>query len=349
MNTLLKITVMSLTLSACANDKNIEVKYSGENLLNSYSITRDKETKAASFHATKDGAWLLYAGESVETIDVRKPIIKGTQAGDFSVPVNDSIRSYFFLKTDAGTAILAERHLPMTGGYNFRDLGGYVNKDGKHIKWGKVFRSDDLHSLTKADLFYLNHIPLLSIVDFRSPAEIAEAPDKVPAKATEYKLSISPGNLSESTVSDMGKLTSAELVQFMIDMNKAFSTEPAIIKQYKAFFALLQDETKIPLLFHCTAGKDRTGMGAALFLYALGVDEETIMNDYMASNIYLGDKFAAYTEKDPQLKPLFEVKKEYLQAGIDQIKQDHGSVENYLTTILDVDLAKMKQLYLFED
>ena len=244
---------------------------------------------------------------------------------------------------------MAERHLPITGAYNFRAMGGFENKEGKHIKWGKVFRSDDLHSLTDADLTYLNSIPLRSIVDFRSPAEIKEAPDKLPPLATEYTLSITPGNLNADAVNDLAKMPAAEIVGFMEDMNRAFSTDSTIIKQYKTYFELLQDETKTPLLFHCTAGKDRTGMAAALFLYALGVDEEVIMNDYMASNIYLGDKFAAYTQKYPQLIPLFEVKKEYLQAGIDQIKKDHTSVENYLEHVLQVDLAKMKQLYLFEE
>lgn len=348
MNTILKITIMSLILSSCNTPENTELNYSGENLLDSYSITRDKETKAASLHVTKEGPWKLYAGESVASINLSTPLIEGKDVGVISIPVNDSTRSYFYLTTDSGTAIMGERHLPITGAYNFRDMGGFENKEGKHIKWGKVFRADDLHSLTSADLTYLNSIPLRSVIDFRSPAEIKEGPDKLPPLATEYTLSIAPGNLNADAVSDLAKMSTEQIAGFMEEMNRAFSTDPSIIKQYKTYFELLQNETDTPLLFHCTAGKDRTGMAAALFLYALGVDEEIIMNDYLASNNYLGDKFAAYTAKYPQLIPLFEVKKEYLQAGIDQIKKDHTTVENYLTTILNVDLDKMKQLYLFE-
>ncbi len=89
-------------------------------------------------------------------------------------------------------------------------------------------------------------------------------------------------------------------------------------------------------------------MGAALFLYSLGVDEETIFNDYLSSNAYLGDKYAQYTMQYPSLKPLLEVQKEYLKAGIDEIKRNHGPVEQYLENVLNVDIGKMKEIYLYK-
>ena len=88
-------------------------------------------------------------------------------------------------------------------------------------------------------------------------------------------------------------------------------------------------------------------MGAALILYALGVDEATIMQDYLASNIYLDNKYAKELERNPELKSVLTVKREFLQAGIDRIKQDHGSVENFLKNVLKVDLAKFKERYLY--
>ena len=109
----------------------------------------------------------------------------------------------------------------------------------------------------------------------------------------------------------------------------------------------MQDSTRVPLLFHCSAGKDRTGTAAALILYALGVDEAIIMEDYLASNHYLGDKYAKELEQNPGLKPVLTVKREFLQAAIDRIKQDHGSVENFLVKVLHVDIPKFKARYLY--
>ena len=133
----------------------------------------------------------------------------------------------------------------------------------------------------------------------------------------------------------------------MMQMNTLFVTDSTFVDKYRIFFRLLQDEQEVPLLFHCSAGKDRTGMGAALILYALGVDEATIMQDYLASNIYLDNKYAKELERNPEPKSVLTVKREFLQAGIDRIKQDHGSVENFLKNVLKVDLAKFKERYLY--
>lgn len=348
MNKIFYSIVMSILVISCSSDKKNTVEYSGEDISQVSSILRDKNTKKASLKIEQEGKWVLYVGNSVETVDFSSPILEGENAGSYPIPVNDSIRSYFLLKTNKGTAILAERHLPMTGGYNFRDMGGIKNKDGKYVKWGKVLRSDDLNKLTDADLVYLNHIPLRSVVDFRSATEIEEAPDKVPASATEYRLSISPGSLSKSTLKDIVSMPTEKTIKMMEEMNRSFSTDSIIINEYITYFQLLQDDTKTPLLFHCTAGKDRTGMGAALFLYSLGVDGETIFNDYLSSNTYLGDKYAQYTMQYPSLKPLLEVQKEYLKAGIDEIKRNHGPVEQYLENVLNVDIGKMKEIYLYK-
>jgi Protein tyrosine/serine phosphatase len=238
-----------------------------------------------------------------------------------------------------------ERILPLEGGFNFRDLGGYKTVSGKTVKWGKVFRSEEMSSLTPSDLDYLNNIPLRTVVDFRSEEEIYESPDKIPASVTDcYELTINPGR--HSSMTDISMLTTENGEGFMKEIYCSFVTEKAIIDRYKFFFLLLQKESKMPLLFHCTAGKDRTGMGAALFLASLGVDEETIFEDYILSNKQLEDKYKSIIERIPQLIALLEVRPQYLQAGFDQIKKDHTSIENYILNILGVNIDLMKELYL---
>ena len=237
------------------------------------------------------------------------------------------------------------RILPLEGGFNFRDLGGYESTCGKTVKWGKVFRSDEMGQLTPADLDYLNNIPILTVVDFRSKDEIEAAPDKVPASVVNtYELTINPGN--HSSIGDISKLSEANGEEFMKEINRAMVSNPEIIDIYKAFFAILQDEKQTSLIFHCTAGKDRTGLGAALFLVSLGVDEKIIFEDYLLSNQQLENKYKSITDRLPQLKSLFEVRPQYLQAAFDRIKEDHGSVEIFLRDVLDVDTELMKILYL---
>lgn len=352
MDTKLFSTVTVLTALAAMScgrmAKPDKAGYSGGDITHDVNIIRDKTTKDASLVVDQDIQWELYTGPAVDSIDFWKPVLTGKGAGTFPIDVPNDRRSYFQIVTPNGNAILAERHLPMTGGYNFRDLGGFRTRDGRHVKWGKIFRSDDMHNLTPSDLEYLSSIPIVSVVDFRSDTEIKAAPDKLADSVKwHYLYSITPGDLQE--IATAGTLPAEEqMLQAMENVNILLVTNKDAIEQYRKFFSLLQDEEKLPLLFHCTAGKDRTGMGAALFLASLGVDEPTIMEDYLSSNEYLGDKYGSLILAHPELEPLMTVRKEYLQAGLDRIKQDHGSIENYLSGTLGVDLDKMKQIYLYE-
>lgn len=336
-----------MLLASCGNSGEVSrAEYAGEDISGVARIVRDKQSKAASLSIEVPGKWTLYAGPSVETIDFSRPLLEGDGAGTFPLAVSDSVRSYFQLITEKGKAILAERHLPMTGGYNFRDLGGFKTTDGRYVKWGKIIRSDDLYHLTEADLTYLASLPLISVVDFRAEAEVSQAPDKLPATTTgHYPYSITPGNLTASM--DLSSLSSNKGDSVMMEINIMLVSDTASIKRYTDYFTLLQNEKDIPLLFHCSAGKDRTGMAAALTLFALGVDEETIMKDYLSSNVYLGDKYREYIAKYPALRSLFEVKSEYIQAGIEWVKKEYGTVENYLGKVLHVDTEKLKVMYLY--
>ncbi len=345
---LISLIVMSLSFNSCNNRGSSDnTFYEGSDISGIADITRDKNTRETIFTIETNGKWKLYAGDEVKSIDHNNPVLEGEGSGRYSVPVSATRRNYFQLVTTDGKAILAERHLPMNGGFNFRDLGGIKNKDGRFTKWGKIFRADDLHSLTDNDLDYLSTIPLITIVDFRSEEEIRQAPDRVPSSVREdHAYSITPGNLTASAT-DLSSLSNLNLDSVMISINKLLVTDSSAIARYKDFFGLLQNKDSIPLLFHCTAGKDRTGMGAALILYALNVDDNRIIEDYLLSNTYLKDKYAAYINQYPSLEPLFGVKPAYLQAGIDQIRETYGSIDDYLQNTLQVDLAKFREMYLY--
>lgn len=241
---------------------------------------------------------------------------------------------------DASADIAAQvRILPIQGAYNVRDLGGYPTAENKHVKWHTIFRSGDLNKLTDEDLSYFAEIPIKSYIDFRDSSEIAKAPDRKPASLLhDYLLPIEAGNIY-----DISKISAEQAFTLLIDVNKIFVRDNQDV--YREFFKILMDENNTPLLFHCSAGKDRTGFGAALFLSSLGVNREIIIQDYLLSNECLGDKYAAEIKAYPALEPLLIVKKEYIQAAFDVIDKEYGGMENYLTKNLNVDLEKMKKLY----
>ncbi len=189
------MVLLASSFIACKDKPTVAV-YEGKDISGEFSFEREKMTKTAMFQIKTPGKWELFVGQSVEGIDFSNPFLEGEGEGVYMLNLPDTVRSYFQLKTPGGKAIFAERHLPMTGGYNFRDLGGYRTQEGRYIKWGKLIRSDELHHLTKKDLKYLSGVPIQTIVDFRSESERNTDPDKRPSSVGQvYELSIMPGTV----------------------------------------------------------------------------------------------------------------------------------------------------------
>ena len=192
------------------------------------------------------------------------------------------------------------------------------------------------------------------IADFRGPYEVKSAPDKEPATITRISLPAGSESIGDSTY----------MKTFLKDVSSGkgltdFYAKTAPFKErYKPLFdQLLSLNKDSALLFHCTAGKDRTGIAAALVLYALGVDEETIMNDHLATNYYraadnekmIGLFTKAYRLTEEQARDVMAAKKEYLKAMFDAINLNYGSVDAFLEKELGLDRtkrAKLGRLYL---
>lgn len=234
---------------------------------------------------------------------------------------------------------LESRLRPLEGGHNLRDLGGYPTADGRRVKWGRLFRSAELSGLTEADLEHLAEIPVRTVIDLRRPSEIREAPDRLPASVTgTVHLPITAGDPSLLTVPDRhAAARQMEEVYRVLarDNREAFSR----------FLALLTEPSRGPVVFHCAAGKDRTGFAAMLFLAALGVDRETILADFLLSNPGLGHKYANWVAAHPHLEPLVVVEPSYLEAGFEVIDQEFGGLTSYLTRHLSADITTLRRLY----
>ena len=253
----------------------------------------------------------------------------------------------------AQVADSTKRHVILQGAANFRDIGGYKTTDGRHVKWGEVYRSADISKLTDADMIKLKSLNVIYDVDLRGRQESAQAPDQLNA-GMDYIL-CPAGSDNMDWLKTMSKLKGSQADSLMMVY---YSNTQYLADRYKPFFnKLINLPDGQSLVFHCTAGKDRTGIGSALFLYSLGVPYDTIMSDYLASNYYRKDanaKLAAqmvqYMHIDPEVaKSMAGVKKEYLDATFDTIKKRYGSVDNYLKTQLGLDdekIATLKQKFL---
>lgn len=345
---------------ACSSDddEKMRIGYSGKDISNQVEIVRDAKTKKATMNVTTDNEWKLYAGPTVEAIDLTQIALTGTSKGEFNLALDADKRYIFQFETKEGQALVAEKRLPIKGGYNFRDMGGMKNKENKFVRWGRLFRTDEMNKLTDEDLTYVASTGLFTVVDFRTSSEkegglggmIPPAPDKlaVSIKNT-YDLPISAGNIFSDEA--MNKIrqgaTSDELAEVMKNSYIELVSKDEYVASLKTFFSYIQDESKLPLSFHCSAGKDRVGVVSMLIYSALDIDKETIMKDYMLSKQYIAGKYDRYVMVYPSIGPLVTVDEAYLEAAYTTIEQKYGSMNKFLTEVLNIDINKMKKLYLY--
>ena len=238
----------------------------------------------------------------------------------------------------------AKRILPITGGYNFRDLGSIPTNDNTYIKENLLIRTDELSQLNEDDLNLLAELNVKTIVDFRTEMERSQSIDRVPSTVkNEIHLDIMAANMN----SFMEKIQSGNndykglLKHFYTDL----ITSDNAITEYQTFFNILQNPENTSVIYHCTAGKDRTGIATALILESLNVDRTIIEYDYLLSNQFLESKYAHYIDQNPALADLFLVNKEYLEHAFEVIEKQYYSTSDYLTDILKVDTDLMKKIY----
>ena len=252
--------------------------------------------------------------------------------------------------------------LPFAGGNNFRELGGYHADEGKTIKWGQIYRGFPTGRLTtEADRARLDGLGLRLILDLRSGVEAAKLPDYVPdgarlvqicglRDATGQEIDFSPNDIQRLVQNAPAGTNLTQLIyRQMLTGNKAFK---------ELFRALEAGET--PILFHCTAGKDRTGVAAMLILLALGASDETICADYARTNLCRAAEIekamadhAAEIAADPAQRMRWQS-----SAGVDPetapfvlrtIRQDYGSAESYLEAeygLTPARLMRLRRMYL---
>tara|TARA_B100000945_G_C20413544_1_gene613925 strand:- start:1187 stop:2062 length:876 start_codon:yes stop_codon:yes gene_type:complete len=260
-------------------------------------------------------------------------------------------------KTDSAFQNEDYRLLPMDGAHNTRELGGYKTADGLSVKWGMLFRSDKLSDISKTDQAYLQNLGIKKIIDFRSKEEKAEDPDIIPKGISYIEMPISVDGAMRSKIEAVLKgETNKEVKSFLIDANKEFVSD--YVEVYENFLrGLIDDEG--PILFHCTAGKDRAGFAAAITLIALGVSKEDVIKDYMKTNQFTKKRIeeiikqielmTLYQTDAEILRPLLGVEREYIETAFRTAEEEYGSLENFIKNglnISDEDIKKLRNKFL---
>jgi protein-tyrosine phosphatase len=253
------------------------------------------------------------------------------------------------------------RHVPLQGQPNFRDLGGYASRDGRTVKWRTLYRSGELGQLSDDDVGTLAALGIRTVIDLRSPQEVsARGEGRLPPGTRVRPMPIASSDVFTKLVPMFLKGDFSQVPPNLLErVNRLLVSE--FTAQYAGLLRVLLDPENRPLVFHCTQGKDRAGFGAAIVLSALGVPWETVVHDYLLSNEYRKEendkllgmirRFAAAQGQPGAEQVAFErvegllyVREQSLQAAHAEILERHGSVERYLIEGLGASEGELEKL-----
>ncbi len=291
----------------------------------------------------------IAAGPTPETLDHRHRITVAAEHTRHRLPAAGPERRFVSVSPHAGgpAMVAADRRVAFEGISNFRDLGGYRTRSGGTVKWGRVFRADALHGMTDRDLGLYERLGLKTVFDLRADAERTERPNPVPSRPLAIL------GRPEEQGGAPAALPPAEGLdgeRFLYELYAGLIRHSAA--QIGELFTALAEDDGLPAVFHCHAGKDRTGLVAALLLDALGVDREVILDDYE-----LTARYRRRTDQEPTLQKLLDyglppetaagvltTPRWAMQHALEDLDQNYGGVEEYLLGPTGMDGDAMQAL-----
>jgi protein-tyrosine phosphatase len=234
--------------------------------------------------------------------------------------------------TDALPPLPADRHIALEGSVNFRDLGGYEGLDGRSTKWGYLFRADGLSHLTEADHKILQALNVATVIDLRTNEEIER--DRFDLEATPVTYHHAPLIQRTSNPQDFEAAPFLLRDTYVTMLTKATS-------QIRLAVEVIADQENHPVVFHCAAGKDRTGVLAALLLGLVGVSPETIVADYALTARAMERLREKILARNPELRErmgenvteVMSAAPENMERFLAVVEERHGSIEAYAKSI----------------
>ncbi|RAK52661.1 tyrosine-protein phosphatase [Phenylobacterium deserti] len=326
------------------------------------AVERTGDTLTVTWKASPNAAVDVLVAERPDApASALKLVSNDDRDGRHTLAAPASRRLYVTLRGAKGETLhVAERVLPVEGVQNFRDVGGYRTIDGRRVRWGVIYRSAGLSQIAPGEADELGSLGIRTVHDLRSKGERANEPTRWPGagqpiiKARDYDMDMSgfakafAGGINETKA----RQTFAAFYPGILDSHR---------EQFRELFQTLLS-AEGPVLYHCSAGKDRTGVATGLVLTALGVPRETVLADYALSNRYYRMNLSPaanraptaemrmFASLPPEVVKVFQgVEPEYLEAVFDEIDRRHGGFDVYLQKELGVgpaELAKLKATYL---
>jgi protein-tyrosine phosphatase len=274
-------------------------------------------------------------------------VIAGTTSTTARIDGSRRERLYISLKpADSDPIVVAERRVPFTGITNLRDLGGYPTAGGGVTRWGLVFRADALHKLTDDDLETFHGLGVRTVYDLRGDVERIEFPgpgDSVHMPIVGRASGADPPARSLEMTHGDGEALLRDIYVGILQYSKS---------QIGTILRGLAEPDVVPAVFHCHGGKDRTGVVAAVLLLALGVDGETVLDDYQATSVYrqvehqqdsLANMLATGMSPEAAVAVL-GTPRWAMSAALDAIADVYGGIDAYLTSAAGLTLAEVTGL-----
>ena len=286
----------------------------------------------------QEGSINIYSSQTDGDISSFTPVKTSNISDQVTVinPSSPDIREFYIPKTtSAYSGIVADRIIEMGNIKNCRDLGGYCTRSDQQMKWGKIFRSGDLSSATLYDQERIRRLNIKTIIDFRSEKTAGKYPILVHPNIRKISLPIIP--MDTEKINEMmsdEKLTRSDAIRNVQD------SYIGIIENYKNEFAemfnILTDENNYPVLLSGSLGKDRVGLASFFILYALGIPQNIIIDDYLLSRQTIDVLTIAENVKtkpeyfQEAVTALMSVNHAYINYTIDYINQKYGSIDSYI-------------------
>jgi len=323
----------------------------------SYAITWSAPSSAGTIR--------VYAGSDPLAAATTDQVGAGGHRASIVVkpPATPTARWYFTLTPSRGEPLtLADRSLHMADDPNLRDVGGYRTADGQWVRMGLLYRSGALNNLTPAETQELGELGVTTVYDLRTDAERAATTDRLPAGATYVVANVLAGSTNDANVTlaatqlldgpDKASATVAQARGIMAGLYDQLPVLASADAAYQSLFTAAAAATPShAMLFHCTAGKDRTGWASAALLLELGVPMGTVEQDYLLSNHYVLPyyksvvaSYVAQGGKAPVVDAVLGVQTAYLQDSLAAMTHQYGSVQAYFTKGLGFTAAELAHL-----
>jgi protein-tyrosine phosphatase len=337
-----------------------------------HSCAKEKPDVRAACELTSAGTYLIkweiypplngtvqiYESARPDSFNLKSPITEQDISTGYKnvLSMPSAARTYFKLVFNKKYSIVTTtRTVPMQQIFNFRDMGGYSNRNRKQSRWGKLYRSGSLALPSKDDIQTLNQLGIKTIIDLRTERDdyfhpLKFQPERIfnlPLRGNSYNAFFDK-ILSGTWRRVDAFVYSQDIFSFLIENNA---------DHFSKMFDILLDEDNYPIVFFCSLGKDRSAIAAALILTALDIDREIILNDYLLSNdlidyYSLVKNIGSFTlQVEETIMALYGSNREYLTYALDRIEKDYGSVLNYLEKELKLSnkkREKLKEILLYE-